>query len=224
MKNNETLQRNVLNAIKWEPLLGTSEIGVTANDGVITLTGTVDSYIKKVEAENAARHVVGVKAVVEKIEIIFGHTWNKNDHEIAAEAIAALKANWQVPVDKVNIKVENGWITLDGELPWNYQKISAKNAVEFLMGVKGVSNNITIKPETQDQIEQRDIEHALERNWSIKAGNEIIVHVLGTKVILTGTVKSLYQKIEAERITWNTPGVWSVNNELVVEYDYSLVN
>jgi osmotically-inducible protein OsmY len=224
MKSNETLQKDVQDAIKWEPLLRAAEIGVTAKDGIITLTGTVDSYSKKVEAESAARNVAEVKAVVEKIDINFGNSWSKNDNEIAVEVLAALKANWQVPTDKVKVKVENGWLTLDGELPWNYQKIAAKNAVELLLGVKGVSNNITIKAETRNEVEQRGIERALERNWSIKAGNDIHVKVSGNKVTLTGTVKSMYQKTEAERVTWNAEGVWDVDNELVVEYDYSLVN
>lgn len=218
MKNNEELQKDVQNAIKWEPLLTAAQIGVTAKDGVITLTGTVDSYSKKLEAETAAKNVSGVKAVVEKIDIKYGSWGKKDDNEIADEILNAYKWNWEVPNDKVKVKVEDGWVTLEGELEWNYQREAAKKSVNTLDGVTGVTNNITIKSETHDQVEKRDIECALERNWSIN-DDEIKVNVSGNKVTLNGTVDSFYQKDEAERIAWNAPGVWSVDNELVIEYD-----
>ena len=147
MKTNAELQTDVQNAIKWEPLLNAAEIGVTVKDGVVTLTGVVDNYTKKLEAEDAAKNVAGVKAVVEKIEIRFANSFNKSDNEIATEVLNALKSNWSVPNDKVKVKVEDGWVTLEGELPWNYQKDAAKEAVKYLLGVKGVSNNIKIKSE-----------------------------------------------------------------------------
>ena len=169
MKTNEELQKDVQNAIKWEPLLNAAEIGVTAKDGVVSLTGVVDSYSKKLEAENAAKSVAGVKAVVEKIEIKFSSSWNKSNADIANEVLNALKSNWVVPKDKVKVKVEDGWITLDGELPWNYQKEAAKNAVNYLSGVKGVTNNIKVKSETHDEIEKEKVESALNRNWSLNS-------------------------------------------------------
>jgi osmotically-inducible protein OsmY len=223
MKNNEELQKDVQEAIKWEPLLNAAEIGVTVKDGVVTLTGIVDNYSKKSEAEAAAKNVVGVKAVVEKIEVKFSSAFGKKtDNEIATEVLHAFKWNWQVPSDNVKVKVENGWITLDGELQYNYQKDAAKDAVKNLPGVTGVSNNINIKSTGEDAIEKAAIEMALHRNWSI-AENEIAVKVSGHKATLTGTVDSLYQKDEAERIAFNAHGVWSVNNELIVDYDYTLM-
>ena len=139
MKSNEELQKDVQDAIKWEPLLNAAEIGVTVQDGVVTLTGVVDSYSKKAEAEDAARNVAGVKAVVEKIEINFGsNSAKKDDNEIAAEVVKALTWNLRVPVGKVKAKVEKGWVTLEGELQWNYQKEAAKDAVKNLLGVVGV--------------------------------------------------------------------------------------
>jgi osmotically-inducible protein OsmY len=223
MKNNQELQSDVQNAIKWEPLLHAAEIGVNAKDGVVSLTGVVDSYAKKMEAENAAKKVIGVKALVEKIEIKFPHTFTKTSLEIANEVIAALNSNWSVPKNKVTVKVEEGWVTLDGELPWNYQKEAAKSAINYLTGVKGVTNNIKIKSESKDAIEKEDVEEAIGRSWSVD-DSDINVSVSGTTVTLTGMVNSWYQKEEAGRIAWNTPGIWHVNNELEVDYYYAFID
>jgi osmotically-inducible protein OsmY len=220
MKNNQELQTDVQNAIKWEPLLHAAEIGVTAKDGVVSLTGVVDSYAKKMEAENAAKRVIGVKAIVEKIEVKFQNSWSKTNLEIANEIITALQSNWTVPKDKVTVKVEDGWVTLEGELPWNYQKEAAKNAVNYLSGVKGVTNNIKIKAENKNTIEKLEVENAIARSWAID-NSEIKVAVSGTTVTLSGTVNSWYEKEEAARIAWKTNGIWHVNNELVVDYEYA---
>jgi osmotically-inducible protein OsmY len=223
MKNNSELQTDVQNAIKWEPLLNAAEIGVTVKDGVVSLTGVVDSYAKKLEAEDAAKKVIGVKAVVEKIEVKIPNSWTKTNAEIANEVLSALKSNWSVPKDKVTVKVENGWITLEGELTWNYQKEAAKSAINFLTGVRGVTNNITIKSENNDTIEQLDVEKALARSWSID-DSDIHAKVSGKKVTLTGNVRSWYQKDEAGRIAWKTPGIWQVENDLSVDYYHEYAN
>jgi osmotically-inducible protein OsmY len=203
--------------------LSAAEIGVMVNDGIVTLTGTVDSYSKKSEAEKAAKNVTEVKAVVEKIEIKVIDKWGKkDDNDIANEVINAFTWTWQVPADTVKVKVENGWVTLEGELQWNCQKDAAKDAVKNLLGVTGVSNNITIKSETQARLEEKDIEQALKRNWSTNE-RDITVKVNGHTIKLTGTVNSWYQKNEADRIAWNAPGVWAVDNELIVDYLHSLV-
>jgi osmotically-inducible protein OsmY len=220
MKSNSELQTDVQNAIKWEPLLNAAEIGVIAKDGVVSLTGVVDSYSKKMEAENAAKKVIGVNALVEKIEVKFPSSWTKTNTEIANEVLSALKSNWSVPKDKVKVKVEDGWVTLEGELPWNYQKEAAKSAVNYLTGVKGVTNNIKIKSESHDAIEQKDVERAIGRSWAVD-DNDISVKVTGTTVTLSGTVTSWYQKEEAGRIAWNTPGIWHVQNDLTVDYYYN---
>lgn len=221
MKSNADLQKDVQDAIKWEPLLNAAEIGVTAKDGIITLSGTVDSYSKKQEAETAAKNVLGVKVVVENIQLHFSSEWGKKtDNDIAVEVVNALKWNWQVPSDKVKVKVEKGWITLEGEVKWNYQREAANNAVKHLMGVMGVYNNVKIKSE-HDSIEKRDIESAIARNWTIN-DRDIHVSVSGTKVTLSGIVHSLYEKDEAGRVAWNAPGVWTVHNDLVVEHAYAM--
>ena len=222
MKSNADLQKDVQDAIKWEPLLHAAEIGVTAKDGVVTLSGTVDSYSKKKEAENAAKNVSGVKVVVEKIDIHFSSQWaTKTDNDVAVEIVNAFKWNWQVPSDKVKVKVEKGWVTLQGEVGWNYQKVAANNAVKNLMGVKGVYDEIKVKSENHDAVEKQQIEKAISRNWSIN-DRDIHVKVSGTKVTLSGTVHSLYEKDEAGRVAWNAPGVWTVDNDLMVDYVYAL--
>lgn len=217
MKTNEILQKDVQDAIKWEPLLHAAEIGVIVKDGVVTLTGTVDSYAKKIEAEQAAKMVSGVKAVVEKIEIKYGNYGKKSDEAIANEIINAFKWNWSIPDEKIKVKVENGWVTLTGIVIWNYQKEASNTAIKNLLGVVGVTNNIHIQSESKDKIEKLAIENALVRNWSIN-DDDIHIKVKENNVTLSGTVESYYEKDEAERIAWNAPGVTSVNNELELQF------
>lgn len=221
MKSNADLQKDVQDAIKWEPLLHAAEIGVTVNEGIVTLTGTVDNYAKKMEAERAAKKVAGVIAIVEKIEVQVNLSWNKNDNEIATEVVNALAMNWAIPNDKVKVIVNDGWVTLEGDLHWEYQRVAIKEAVKDLVGVAGVSNNTKIKPESRDLIEANEIKSAIERHWAFTTST-IKVDVSGTKVTLIGTVPSWYQKDEAEKIAWKARGVWNVVNDLVIEYNYSL--
>ncbi|MDG1158815.1 MAG: BON domain-containing protein [Flavobacteriales bacterium] len=217
MKSNEELQKDVQNAIKWEPYMNAAEIGVTAKDGVITLSGTVDSYSKKINAERAAKDVVGVKAVAEDIEINYGASHKQNDTDIATSVMSAWKYNWNVPEDRIKVKVEDGWVKLEGEVPWKYQADAAKNSINNIDGVRGVSNLIKVKSESKDVLEKKDVENALKRNWSINS-KDVKVEVNHNRVKLTGLVHSLYQKEEAGRLAWNAPGVWSVENELAVIY------
>ncbi len=219
MKTNAELQKDVQDAIKWEPLLNSAEIGVTAKDGVVSLTGIVDSYAKKTEAEKAAKKILGVKAIVENIEVNFPNSYTKSDLEVANEVLVALKANYEVPDGKVNVKVENGWVTLDGELHWNYEKEAAKSSINLLPGVKAITNNIKVKSEFHDKIEQSDIENALRR--SVIDDEDIEVAVSGNAVTLMGTVNSWYAKEEAGRIVWKKAGIWEVKNELAVDYEYA---
>jgi osmotically-inducible protein OsmY len=216
MKKNEDLQKDVQDAIKWEPLLHAAEIGVTAQDGIITLTGVVDSFAKKTEAEHAAKTVKGVKAIVEKIEVDYGNRGKKKDVELAQEVVNSFKWNWAIPSDKIKVTVEKNWVTLEGEVNWNYQREAAKKAVNSIEGVQGVTNSIQIKAEKQDSVEKKAIENALSRN-SVLDAQQIQVKVSGNHVILNGVVHSLYQKEEAGRIAWNAPGVWVLDNELVIQ-------
>ncbi|MEP6747428.1 MAG: BON domain-containing protein [Bacteroidota bacterium] len=216
MKSDEELKRDVQDAIKWEPRLQASRVEVAVQASVVTLTGTLNSYPKKLEAENAAKNVAGVKAVVEHIAIEFERMDKKNDGEIAIEAVIALKRDQDVPDEKVQIRVEEGKVTLEGELPWNYQREAAIKAVDNLIGVRAVINNITISSAVHDALEKKLIEHALAGNWSID-NKGIQVAVKGNRIILTGLVNSIYAKDAAERIAWNAPGVSSVENELCIE-------
>jgi osmotically-inducible protein OsmY len=219
MRTDSQLQHDVIAELKWEPLLREAEIGVSSKDGVITLTGTVDGYAKKTEAEDAVKRVVGVKAVVEKIEIKYPNSWaGTDDSDIATEVVNAFKWNPDVPAAQVTAKVEKGWVTLDGQVEWNFQSDAAKLSVRSLSGVTGVSNNIKVKSRAEDAIEKSAIESALKRNWSLSS-KDIRVAVSGHKATLNGMVDSWYQKDEAERIAWNAPGVWNVGNELVVDYN-----
>ncbi|PHK17084.1 ornithine aminotransferase [Nostoc linckia z15] len=219
MKNNETLQKDVQDAIKWEPLLHAAEIGVAVNDGIVTLTGTVDSYAKKKEAEEAAKKVAGVKAVADDVKVKLEKSAVKDDTDVADEVIGALRESLTVPDSKIKVTVDDGWVTLEGTLHWDFQREAAKNAIRYLTGVRGVINKMKIQSEVEDEIEKGKVEEALRRNWAIESG-KIHVRAHGTTITLSGIVTSLFQKEEAERIAYKTPGVWFVDNQLVVEYDY----
>ncbi|REC63745.1 ornithine aminotransferase [Chryseobacterium pennae] len=220
MKTNTELQKNVQDAIKREPLLHAAEIGVTAKDGVVALTGVVDHYAKKIEAENAAKKVIGVKVLVENIIVKSQDSLSITDDEIATEILKTFKSNALIPENKIKVIVENGQVTLEGDLQWDYQREITQNAIRYLSGVKGVINHIKIISDIIDDIKQKDIEHAMNMNWALY-NNDIHIQVSGATVILTGTVNSWHQKEEAGRIAWKTPGVKHVDNRLLVDYEYS---
>ncbi|WP_045502819.1 BON domain-containing protein [Chryseobacterium sp. StRB126] len=220
MKTNEELQKDVQDAIKWEPMLQSAEIGVIVKDGIVSLTGTVDSYAKKIQAEHTAKNVLGVRVLIENIEVKLPDPRVKTDIEIGQEIIAAFKSNTFIPEDKIIAKVEKGWVDLDGEVAWNYLSDITENAVKYLPGVKGIYNNIIINPEIENTVEKSDIKKALKR--SAIDDSDINVSVSGAIVTLTGTVHTWQQREEAERIVWKTPGIQKVKNELQVDYEYNL--
>ena len=222
MKSNEQLQKDVMDALKWEPQLNAAEIGVIVHDGIVSLTGTVDNYNKKIAAEAAVKDVLGVKAVVEKIEVRYPTALTKTDDQIAADVLKSLQNHWNVPDERIKVKVEHAWVTLTGDVTWNYQKDAAKRAIENIPGVKGVSNNILIRSQYVNALEKSIIEKALRRHWSINA-DDIHVAVNENRVTLTGKVNSLFQKEEAEKIAWKTPGVVFVENDIVIDYKYDYV-
>ena len=218
MKTNEELQKNVIEAINWEPLLSSAEIGVMAHEGIVTLTGSVNNYAKKENAETAAKNVSGVKVVVEKIEVVLNEQTQKSDNEIAMEIINTFKWHWDIPNDRVQVKVEDGWVSLTGSLEWNYQKEEARKAVSVLIGVKGIINNIMIISLSRDRINKNDIEDAIKRNKIIQNA-AITVKVVDNAVTLAGNVDSWFQKNEASRLAWKAPGVLEVKNNLHVDLE-----
>jgi osmotically-inducible protein OsmY len=217
MKTNLELQADVLEALRWEPLLRNDNICVNADNGMITLSGNVGSYIKKSQATDTAKKITGVKAVIEKIEVEFNDD-EKSDSEIAFDVLNALKSNKNIPFDKVQIEVENGHVTLDGKVEWNHQREAAQKSASIISGIKVLTNNIIIETDNPDDIEKAGIERAIERNWAMN-NQDVQVYVSGNNVTLNGIVHSFYQKEEAERMAWNAPGVWTINNELIIDYN-----
>ena len=214
VRTDEEIQQDVLAELKWDAKLQPNEIGVTVKDGIVTLTGWVDSYLKKWSAEDAALKVSGVKAVANDIEVKLES--ERTDANIAAAVLRALDWDAFVPADKIQVTVFKGWVTLRGEVEWQYQRQDAERAVRRLVGVKGVSNLITVKPHATPSDLKKKIEDALVRNAEVDA-NRITVEVQGTKAILKGTVRSWAEKEEAERVAWSAPGITSVENRIAAE-------
>jgi osmotically-inducible protein OsmY len=218
MKTNEALQKDVQDALKFEPLLHSTEIGVIVKDGIVTLTGTVDSYAKKLEAEHAAKSVAGVRAVADEIAVHIGDWEPVSDSDIAANAVRMIRESLILPKDAILITVENGWLTLEGLLHWNFQRETARHLIKDLQGVRGVTNNIQLEKDLHKFVDKDQIIKALQRNWSIDADFiDVIVH--GSTVELKGFVYSLHQSEEAERIAYKTPGVEKVINDLKVDLE-----
>jgi osmotically-inducible protein OsmY len=211
------IQMDVLAELKWEPRLNPNEVGVIVKDGVVTLTGWVDSYTKRWAAEDAAHRVRGVKAVANDIEVRLSATGERTDMDIAQEAVRALEWDAFVPVEKLDVTVSKGWVTLKGDVEWQYQKNDAERVVRRLQGVKGVSNLIVVKPRATPEDLKKKIEQALVRSAEVDAKN-ITVEVDGSKVILKGTVRSWAEKQEAERQAWAAPGVTSVDNRITIAF------
>ena len=211
----EQIQREVLAEFAFDPRVRASEIGVTVKDGVVTLTGWVDSYIKRWAAEEAAHRVRGVRAVANDIEVRLPGAAERTDTELAAAALRALEWDALVPLDQLDITVSKGWVTLRGEVEWQFQKEDAERVVRRLQGVRGVSNLITVRPRAQPGELNRKIEEALVRSAEADA-ERITVEVQGDKVILKGTVRSAAEKREAERVAWSAPGVREVDNQITV--------
>jgi osmotically-inducible protein OsmY len=210
-RTDREIQADVLAELRWDSSVPASDIGVAVKDGVVTLTGTVDTYLKKWRAEEDAHKVSGVIAVANDItvRVIGEHT----DTDIAAAAVHALKWDTSVPAEKIQVTVENGWLTLKGEVEWQYQRQEVERAVRRLWGVKGVSNLIVVKPLASPTDLKKKIEDALVRSAAVDAKN-ITVEVQGSKAILKGKVRSWAERQEAERTAWLAPGITSVDNQI----------
>jgi osmotically-inducible protein OsmY len=216
-RTDEQIQRDVLDEMKWDARVQPNEIGVAVRDGVVTLTGRVDSYAKKWVAEQATQRVRGVAAVASELEIELPSSAERDDADIAGAATRALEWDAFVPTGKVEVTVSNGWVTMRGEVEWEFQRRSAERGVRRLSGVRGVTNVIAVHPRAQPSSSglKQLIETALIRTVETDA-EQVAVVVEGSKVVLKGTVRSWMEKQEAERAAWSAPGVTAVDNRLIV--------
>jgi osmotically-inducible protein OsmY len=215
MKTDVQLKSDVEDELAWEPSINSTAVGVAVKDGVVTLTGHLDTYTEKYAIERAAGRVGGVKALAMELDVKLDPSHKRSDSEIAAAAESALKWQAQVPVDRIQVKVEKGWITLKGEVDWDYQRRNAEKAVRPLIGVVGVSNGITLSPCVIPINVQGRIQDALKRHAEREA-QHIEVIVRGSAVTLQGKVDSWSERNAAFGAAWGAPGVTSVSNELVV--------
>ena len=215
MRSDSEIEKDVKAELEWDPDLDATDIAVSVKNGVVTLTGFVKSYTDRYEAEAAAKRVAGVVAVANDIEVRMPSVDERPDPDIAREAAAAIKS--QLPISSENIKiiVKNGWVTLEGEVEWQYQRQTAENVVRRIKGVKGVSNTILLKPRAEPTEVKRKIQEALRRSAEVDA-NRIEVEARGGEVILKGTVRSWIEREEAERAAWAAPGVTKVEDRIVV--------
>lgn len=215
MKNDRQLQKDILNELDWEPSVDASRIGVEVSDGVATLSGHVDSYTQKWAAERVAQRVAGIKSVAVELDVVVPGPHQRNDTEIATAAANAIDWNASIPKDTVKLIVENGWITLSGEVEWAFIRTAAETSVRNLYGVKGVANNIVIRPSVEPRGVKTKIEAALYRRAHLDATG-IVVGVKKGTVTLTGAVDSLAERNTVEWAAWSAPGVQKVVDNLVV--------
>ena len=215
MSQDKQLQESVMFELGWEPSIDAAQIGVAANAGVVTLTGHVQSFPEKVAAERAAARVKGVKAVAEEIEVKLPYDVTRGDESIAAAAIERLAWDSSVPPDAIVIRVEKGWVTLNGEVEWHFQKEAAGQAVRTLIGVVGISNLIEIKPTVNADDVSQNITRALRRSWFYDP-NTIRVSAQGGKIKLTGQVTTWNARDLAGATAWSAPGATYVENDISV--------
>lgn len=218
MKTDSEIQKDIMEELQWEPSLNAPEIGVAVKNGIVTLSGEVDNYNKKLEAEKAAKKISGVRAIAEDIQIGVSPIFRRTDTEIAESILQSFKLNVNVPAESIKVKVEDGIVTLEGTVDWDYQRNAAWHCVENLPCVKIIYNLITIKPRLVPSDIEKKISSAFQRYAALDA-NRISVIVSGSKAILEGTVRSLVEKEDAENAAWSATGILSVENNLEIEPD-----
>jgi osmotically-inducible protein OsmY len=216
MKNTEILQTDVMDELAWDPQVDSSDIAVTVQDNIVTLAGHTASYMEKLAAEKAARRVKGVKAVVNDIDVRIGKAHRDSDSILATNALAMLRWSANIPADMITVVVQDGWIKLEGEVKWFFQKRAAEKAVRNMYGVKGVMNHLKVTPAVAPSDVKDKIRAAFQRNAYIDS-KDITVEAEGGRIILRGTVRSWAERSSAERAAWSAPGVTEVVNNLDVD-------
>jgi osmotically-inducible protein OsmY len=215
MKSDSEIERDVKEELRWDPDLDATDIGVSVSKGVVTLTGFVKSYLDRYEAETATKRVAGVVGVANDIEVRIPSVDERPDPEIARDAVSALKFQLPFSSEHIKVVVKSGWVTLEGQVEWQYQKNTAETAVRRIKGVKGVTNSILLKPRAEPTQIKNKIMDAFKRNAEVDA-NRIQVEANGSEVILKGSVRSWIEREEAERVAWSAPGVTGVEDRIVV--------
>lgn len=215
MRADEDVKRDVEQELRWDPDIDATDIAVTVRNGVVTLTGFVRSYSQKYQAETDAKRVAGVVAVANDLEVRLPSADQRPDPEIARDAVASLRNELPYSWEQIKVIVKNGWVTLEGDVEWNYQRERAEVAVRRVRGVKGISNLIKLKPKVEPTEVKKKIEEALKRIAELDA-NRIVVEASGSAIVLRGTVRSWAERQEAERAAWAAPGVTKVDNRIVI--------
>lgn len=216
MRTDDEIKRDVETELRWNPAIDSTDVAVAVKDGVVTLTGFMKSYSQKWEAEEAAKSIAGVAAVANDIEVRLPNADKRPDPEIARDAVNAIKAQLPTTADHIRIIAANGWVTLEGDVEWQYQRNLAEMAVTRIKGVMGVYNVIQVKPTVTPTDVKRKIEQALKRSAEVEASN-ITVEADAGEVTLKGTVHSWVERKEAEKAAWQAPGVTKVHNKLSVK-------
>jgi osmotically-inducible protein OsmY len=209
------LQEYVQDALDWEPSVDAAEIGVSVENGVVTLRGDVKTYSERTTAERVTLGVYGTKAVANELQVRLPDHHERSDTDIARSVLSALKWNTQIPEDRITVSVSNGWVTLKGRVDWDYQRSTAEEVVRDLIGVRGVINSISVEPHVSAADVKTKIEAALKRSAEIDA-RRINVAVSDGKVTLTGNVHAWFERDEARRAAWSAPGVKNVEDRLAV--------